>query len=212
MKLYVITDGRNYISSKGGIKSVGSFENAGKWEFEKAKSIKNSIPKTLKFFNWECVLVDNYKIDNCKNTKENKNNSISDENLKVNMSTFEENKNLTANIYERMLDWENYLKQLKEYNKQLKEEYRRLKLEKIDIEHAAEFYDLNMYKGWKLYKCLQDYRKRRRFIKDEILKIEYILDSNFQDCTNNSITNYINSLENRKYRPRTKILEEFFEI
>ena len=44
----------------------------------------------------------------------------------------------------------------------LDDELERIRLEIIDIEHAAEFYDLDLYKGWKVYKMLQDARKRRR--------------------------------------------------
>jgi hypothetical protein len=84
----------------------------------------------------------------------------------------------------------------------------KVKSEIQDIEHAAEFFDLDMFKAWKLYKMLQASRRKRRKLKEEKAKIQYILDSNFQDCTKNAISNYINSYNNQTYIPR--VYQELF--
>lgn len=195
---FVITDGKRYISTKGGIKSVASIRNATKMTKLKAENVLKSMPNTLKMFNWSVVSVADL---------------IDKEDINVNPAIEQhmvEFKGLTDNILDKMLDVETYVSNLKKYLTVLDSELDRIYLEIIDIEHAAEFYDLDMYKGWKLYKMLQDARLRRRKYKDEKAKIEYILKSNFVDCTNNAITNYIKSMNNRQYSPR--VLKELFNV
>jgi hypothetical protein len=191
--MYVITDGKFYISSKSGIHTVNNIKDASKMELDKAKNVLKSIPKSLKRLGWKVEpLVEEDKIQMFHTIDKN----------------MEEFTGLTDNILEKMMDVEVYVSNLKKYMGLLDSELDRTQLEIIDIEHAAEFFDLDLYKGWKLYKMLQEARKRRRKFKDEKAKIEYILNSNFVDCTNNAISNYIKSLDNRQYTPR--VLNELF--
>lgn len=193
---YIITDGRQYISSNGGIKAVTNIKRAGKWDLDKANNIIKSIPTKLKMFDWKCIpLVEHEK---------------SKTEVKQHTKTLDDYKGLTDNILEKMMDWENYIKSLQEYMTTINDQLSLVDMEICDIRHYAEDFDLNMYQGWKLYKMLQDACRRRRKIKDERIKVEYILARNFVDCTNNAISNYIKSLDNRKYRPR--VLKELFEV
>lgn len=190
---YIITDSRLFISSKSGIHTVQNEKDATKFELDKAHNILDSIPKSLKRLGWK---IEPY---------------IEEDAVKVNKQidkSMDEFRGLTDNIFEKMMDVENYVTNLKKYLGVLDDELNRIQLEIIDIEHAAEFFDLDLYKGWKIYKMLQDARKRRRKYKDEKAKIEYILRSNFVDCTNKAITNYIKSLDDRQYSPR--VLQELF--
>ena len=189
---YVITDGKLYISSKSGIHTVDKINDASKFELDKAHNVIKSIPKSLKRIGWK---IEELTEDTIKANKQINND-------------MDEFKGLTDNILEKMMDFESYITNLKKYLVALDDELERIRLEIIDIEHAAEFYDLDLYKGWKVYKMLQDARKRRRKCKDEKAKIEYILRSNFVDCTNSAITKYIKSLEDRQYTPR--VLQELF--
>lgn len=190
---YVITDGKLYISSKSGIHTVQNIIESSKFELDKANNVLNSIPKTLKRLNWK---IEPYVEEDAARV-----NKQIDESM-------EEFNGLTDNIFDKMMDVEKYVSNLRRYLGVLDSELERIQLEIIDIEHAAEFFNLDLYKGWKVYKMLQDARKRRRKYKDEKAKIEYILRSNFVDCTNNAITNYIKSLDDRKYNPR--VLQELF--
>lgn len=190
---YIITDGKLYISSKSGIHTVQNLKDATKFELDKAHNVLASIPKSLKRLGWKVEpLIDE---------------DVEKINKQVDKS-MEEFRGLADNIFEKMMDVETYVTNLKKYLGVLDDELNRIKLEIIDIEHAAEFFDLDLYKGWKLYKMLQDARKRRRKFKDEKAKIEYIMRSNFVDCTNSAITNYIKSLDDRQYSPR--VLQELF--
>ena len=53
---------------------------------------------------------------------------------------------------------------------------RKAELEIEDIEHAAEFYNLDASHGYQLYKLLHDARVRRRKCKNAIAWIDYILE------------------------------------
>lgn len=193
----MITDGKQYISSTGGIKAVTTIKKAGEWELEKANNIFKSIPIKLKMFDWKCVpLVEDQEIKK--------------EDIKMPVKSLDDYKGLTDNILERMIDWEIYIKSLQEYMTTINDQLSLVDMEICDIRHYAENFDLNMYQGWKLYKMLQDACKRRRKIKDERIKVDYILARNFVDCTNNAISTYIKSLDNRKYQPR--VLKELFNV
>lgn len=194
---YIITDGKQYIKSNGGIKAVNSINKAGKWDLDKAQNVLKAIPKTLKFFDWKCIPYDEVETNN-NNSKEKQ------------VKSLDEYKGLTDNILDKMIDWENYIIKLQEYLSTIDNQLSLIDSEICDIEHAAEFYDFDMYKGWRLYKMLQNARRRRRQVKDERIKVEYILQRNFVDCTNNAISNYIKSLDNRKYTPR--VLKELFNV
>jgi hypothetical protein len=49
---YIITDGENYISTTGGIKSVHDISKATAMQFDKANNVLKTIPKPLQKFNW----------------------------------------------------------------------------------------------------------------------------------------------------------------
>ena len=53
---------------------------------------------------------------------------------------------------------------------------KKVELEVEDIEHAAEFYNLDASHGYQLYKMLHDARVRRRKYKNAITRIDYILE------------------------------------
>ena len=57
---------------------------------------------------------------------------------------------------------------------------RKAELEIEDIEHAAEFYNLDASHGYQLYKLLHDARVRRRKCKNAIAWIDFILEQRHQ--------------------------------
>lgn len=81
-------------------------------------------------------------------------------------------------------------------------------LELSDIEHAAEFYELNASQGYRLYKMLHDARVRRRKIKDELS-----LCTTFLSCSIKSVDNVrrqAEGFESRAYTPRVN--KELFDV
>ena len=80
----------------------------------------------------------------------------------------------------------------------------------LDIEHAAEFQNLNVVQGYKIYKILHDVRLERRKYKDELCQIDMLLGSHFCSDDMKMIEGRINNMGNRKYHPREN--EDIFTI
>lgn len=89
-------------------------------------------------------------------------------------------------------------------------ELQKIDLEIVDIEHAAEFYNLNASQGYKLYKLLHDSRIKRRSVKDELQKINSFLGTPMKSNDMENLRKSILGLDNRKYTPR--INKELFGV
>ena len=101
-------------------------------------------------------------------------------------------------------------KQMEERKMYLAEEIQKVDLEIVDIEHAAEFYDLNASQGYKLYKLLRDNRIKRRELKDELEKINLFLGTSIKSANMENLERSILGLDNRQYTPR--INKELFNV
>lgn len=75
-----------------------------------------------------------------------------------------------------------------------------------DLEHAAEFLDLNACEGYKLYKKLKEYRIKKRSCKEESSRINSILSSNSKSLIQN-VYNIEETHSKRTYTPR--VITEF---
>ena len=71
-----------------------------------------------------------------------------------------------------------------------------------DIEHAAEFYNLDASHGYQLYKLLHDARVRRRKCKNAIAWIDYILEQALDRFIENDPSPRIAGTRSRDYAPR----------
>lgn len=103
-----------------------------------------------------------------------------------------------------------FTKELEERKLYLDEQLSKIDLEIVDIEHAAEFYNLNACQGYKLYKLLHDRRVKRREIKDELQKISLILGTSIKSSNIDNLERSILGLNNRIYTPR--INKELFGV
>lgn len=83
---------------------------------------------------------------------------------------------------------------------------RKAELEIEDIEHAAEFYNLDASHGYQLYKLLHDARVRRRKCKNAIAWIDFILEQRPERFDPSA---RIVGTRSRDYAPRA--LPELFE-
>ena len=93
--------------------------------------------------------------------------------------------------------------------KVLELEYLEIEREITDLYHAMEFYNLNVTKGFKLYKMMQERLVRRRKNKDETMKINYILSGGIKGLTSHQTKEKIERMNHRQYHPR--VLKELFE-
>lgn len=186
---YIITDGQYYINSSGGHHVVNNMNQATKMKREKAVNVLKCLPKILRKYSWE-VRYANLEYGE--------------------IIGIPEVKEIDYSIYDKVVEIENFAKDIKLRYLYLKSKLHEVELEIVDIEHAAEFYNLNASQGYKIYKMLHDSRNERRKIKDEMLKIEYIMDGTMKTALNNKMSQSILGLDNRQYTPR--VLKELFNV
>lgn len=79
-----------------------------------------------------------------------------------------------------------------------------------DIEHAAEFYNLNAAQGYKLYKMLHDARVKRREIKNKHDILQWVMSKKVEKLSNNVLNNQMCNIKARIYVPR--VLKELFDM
>ncbi len=97
---------------------------------------------------------------------------------------------------------------LTRYGEELKHRLSEVDLEICDIQHYIEFFALDAAKGYKAYKMLKERLERRRYIKDEMLKVNCFLGGSSADFSSGKVNRQIKGLDTRKYTPR--VLCELF--
>lgn len=117
---------------------------------------------------------------------------------------------LNFDILEKVNELNDIIGQMEIRRGHLIGELQKIDLEIVDIEHAAEFYNLNASQGYKLYKLLHDSRLKRRTIKDELQKINSFLGTPMKSNDMENLRKSILGLDNRKYTPR--INKELFGV
>ena len=117
---------------------------------------------------------------------------------------------LSYDILDKVKEISEFTKQIEERRLYLIEMIHTVDLEIVDIEHAAEFYNLNASQGYKLYKLLHDARNRRREYKDELEKINLSLGTSIRSTNMENLERSILGLDNRRYTPR--INKELFDV
>ena len=117
---------------------------------------------------------------------------------------------LEYDILDKVKEISEFTKQIEERRLYLMEMIHTVDLEIVDIEHAAEFYNLNASQGYKLYKLLHDARNRRREYKNELEKINLSLGTSIRSTNMENLERSILGLDNRQYTPR--INKELFGV
>jgi len=106
----------------------------------------------------------------------------------------------------------NFTNELKQYKDNLLIRQSEIDREISDIEHYIENYNLNASDGFKAYKILQGRRRKRRRIKDELIKVSIIENIDIKSNNTQQIIDRIEGLDNRKYKARTDVLIELFGL
>ena len=84
---------------------------------------------------------------------------------------------LSAEFYlQHLKDFREFIQTIHSQRDVLVNAQKKAELEVEDIEHAAEFYNLDASHGYQLYKMLHDARVRRRKYNNAITRIDYILE------------------------------------
>lgn len=115
-----------------------------------------------------------------------------------------------------MVDILSKVKEINEFAVQLEErkDFLKSKLSEVDreicdIQHAAEFFNLNAAQGYKLYAMLHDACLRRRSYKNEIREIELTLGKKIDKDSMADLEKRLTAGNNKTYKPR--VLKELFE-
>jgi len=189
--MYVLTNGQNYISKKGKlttkIKEAKVFAN-----ISQAAKAKQNIKRTYKKIGlWQVSeapddLTCQSNISECDTTYNTTRNKVT--------SKFETDKSTKSYVLAESIS--SSYKELINYKLYLENLISKKEAETQDILHFVEFYDLNACEGYMIYKRLQQIRLERRFAKDELIKVNTFLQSDFQkiDLTPKK--------EKRSYTPR----------
>lgn len=117
---------------------------------------------------------------------------------------------LEYEILDKVREFSEFASQLEERNSYLKSMLSQVDLEIVDIEHAAEFFELNAAQGYKLYKLLHETRKRRREIKRKLDEINLSLGTTIISSKLKNLEKSLIGLDNRQYTPR--INKELFGV
>lgn len=120
------------------------------------------------------------------------------------------NDSYAFDIDDDMRELLNIIEQIKSRKAILVKDMKEVDREITDIEHAAEFYNLNAAQGYKLYRLLHDARERRRIVKDRLSMVERILETKVCNLSTTRIDNKVEQMNNRNYCPR--VLKELFDM
>lgn len=106
--------------------------------------------------------------------------------------------------------FEEFIKEFKEQRPLLEKEQIRMERAIMDLEHAAELCELDVRRGYMLYKMLHKARKRRRACKDAVTIIAELENRVDKTMFRGDNTRMIEGFFNRQYTPRE--IENVFEI
>ena len=110
---------------------------------------------------------------------------------------------LSAEFYlQHLKDFREFIQTIHSQRDVLVNALNKAELEVEDIEHAAEFYNLDASHGYQLYKMLHDARVRRRKCKNAIAWIDYILEQAPNRFIENDPSPRIAGTRSRDYAPR----------
>lgn len=190
---YIICNNDNYLhrNKKNHFSIVHKMEEATKWnDAQKANNVcEINVKKLTQKYNLEVKYV-------------------SQENNIVNPPA--KPIELGYDILDKVKEISEFTKQIEERRLYLIEMIHTIDLEIVDIEHAAEFYNLNASQGYKLYKLLHDARIERRKLKDELEKINLSLGTSIRSSNMENLQRSIVGLEHRQYTPRVN--KELFGV
>lgn len=194
--MYVVTNGSHYL--KTNTKLTSHINEAKKFpNITLAEKCKIGMKRTFKKMGiWNVVEYEESTFQHNQNMEminvANKVSSITI--LDKNIKSFALAENISDN-YKKMLSYKSSLEKI------IAEKEK----ETQDILHFVEFYDLDAYNGYLIYKKLQQTRIERRNAKDELVRVNTFLKADLETVSNWKI----NTKEKKSYTPR--ILVDLFK-
>lgn len=88
------------------------------------------------------------------------------------------------------------------YKQSIEAELKSINEQLLDCLHACECKRLNAAKGYKMYDRIRQLRIKRRFMKDEMYKVNIILNADNAEFSNSDVYKKIKSVDDQVYTPR----------
>lgn len=190
VKMYVITNGKNYVSFdvNNNFTPTTNIKNARKYTEEKAKNVLKNFPKSLQNLNY---YLEEYEI-----VDENTKNQVS---IILNTDTDKTLKDMAEVIKK----FESYMQSISSFKQILSIQLSNIDKEIEDILHDCEFNSYNASKGYLVYKKMHDARVKRRKIKNYLEAIGYLESMTGKDYIAQNGSKSILGMLERKYSLRT---------
>lgn len=197
---YIIKNHKNVyirLNSNGKPVTCGEHEKS-LFEFSKAKNILNSLPKTLRRFNFkveavpESIAQSNTVKTTDKKTIQKENYAVSDNIMKW---------------VEKFGICDDILKEAKKRKDELNKELSNIDKQFVNLIHEVELEGkIDLYGGWLERNKIKENREKRRDIKDELKIISCVMQMDFRSIDRETINKTVAALANRKFTYR--IVEE----
>lgn len=185
--MYVISDGNRYIGQlESDYAIVDNYDSALKFtKLKSAKKVQRGMDKSIRQMNFQVR-----RADEGGTTLRNDVNAI--------------------DIMAKIDELNSFANQIEQRTARLNEQLRKVDLAIVDIEHAAEFGNLNAYQGYMIYKRLHNARVKRREIKNELEQMRYITHCSINSSSISTLRKRIGGMESRTYSNR--VTQEEFEL
>lgn len=182
--LWIISNGKSYVEIIGNNQMITTayIDRAHTFNNKKtAEKYCSLLPKAMKNLKYKVIFISNPNPEN--------------PDLQLEL--------LTPEFYlTRLKNFSDFIHTIQCQRETLVTGQRKAELEIEDIEHAAEFYNLDASHGYQLYKLLHDARVRRRKCKNAIAWIDYILEQAPDRFIENDPSPRIAGTRSRDYAPR----------
>lgn len=206
---YVITNGSKFIrmNSKNRVDSTRSFQDARVFDsLTKANNFAACLPSLFRNTGYEVVNADVFieaqTEDDCVEHQDEQKQSqpmeINEELLDLEY--------LLANVEV----FEDFIIECKAQKPLIEKEQHKMERVIMDLEHAAELCELDVRRGYMLYKMLHQARKRRRACKDAVTIIAELEGRIDRSMLHKDNTAMIDGFFHRQYTPRE--IDNIFEI
>ena len=94
------------------------------------------------------------------------------------------------------------------YRAELQDALVRVESELCDCEHACEFFRFDAAKGYRLYRMIRSCRINRRFVKDELRRVNAVIETSAVDAASGCLQKTMRDIDTQVYTPR--VLKELF--
>ena len=168
-------------------------------DLKKAQNLLSCLPKTIRHQQWSIVEEDG--------EMEKSISPLSDDISQKFVVKTQEKKSMIQTILNHMEEIASHVDELESTKSFLLQEQMRLDQMISDAEHYLEFYPISASDGYKLAKIIQDARRERRKVKDDLYILE-ILKTECKEIVSRTPQSKIAGMATREYRPR--VLTDLF--